>query len=132
MTWVNVSIPDGATGRRCGESMDVLVEWEFDGAVSALELKLCWTTESPNGSPEPVVVKTERIEPTEAKGSRTVRLELPDSPWSFVGKLFLLQWYVEFGTTEWITRKADFVLSPNGSPIRTRPESPEPPGPGSV
>src|SRR5258706_6277820 len=120
MTWVNVALSDALPAYRSGESLEAEAEWELDAPVSALELRLCWTTESGYGSQEPVVVRTERMEGLEAKGRRKVRLDLPDAPWSFEGKLFSLQWFVEVSSDDHISRKARFVLSPTGAPIRTR------------
>ena len=123
MTWVNVALSDALPAYRPGESLEAEAEWELDGDGSALELRLCWRIESPSGSPDPVVVRTERLEGLDSKGRRKIRVELPDGPWSFEGKLFSVEWFVEVASGDHISRKARFVLSPTGEPIRTRADA---------
>ena len=123
MTWVNVSVPAERKAWRPGEALEVRAEWELEAGAGPLQLRLCWKTSSPTSSPEPVVVKTESVDVPEAKGERALRMDLPDGPWSFIGKLFELEWYVELESADGISRKAEFVLSPTDGPLRTRPES---------
>jgi len=104
-----------------GEALEGTAEWELSMPTKQLELRLCWTTDAPAGSEEPVVLKTETIEAPSPEGRRRFRWELPEGPWSFEGKLFSVKWFLELVDEADERGRTEFVLSPTGQPLRNGP-----------
>lgn len=109
MTGIRIVLKETLPAFRPGEVLEGHVEGEESHSQ---ELRLCWTT----GEPEkPEVVRVEPLGPCSGDGRHPFRVELPDGPWSFEGKLFSIQWGVEVGSA-----RAEFILSPTGQALRPR------------
>ena len=115
MTTLQLILPDNRTSFEPGESIQVLAEWMLEPSVTAIELRLMWTTSGKGGTDQQIVQRWPFENPT-LRESKIVDVKLPDSPYSFSGKLISLSWTFEliaqpFGTSV----KAGFILSPTRS-----------------
>lgn len=120
MSSCKVTLEDASRPISPGQSLSGEAEWELSEDVEALEVRLCWTTEAMHGSEPPVIVKAEEIDHPARRGHRHFRYDLPAGPWSFEGKLFSVEWYVELSAQTRELARASFILSPFGQPVRTR------------
>jgi hypothetical protein len=125
MTSLRIALAEPLTAFLPGGFVEGDAGWELSDPAESLELKLCWTTDARVGHGDPVDARKETIENPGAEGRRKFRLELPEGPWSFEGKLFSLKWFVELSQGDHHYGRAEFVLSPTGKPIRTRDPEPE-------
>jgi hypothetical protein len=65
------------------------------------------------------VVKIVRFDPVTARGRRDVRFVLPESPYSFSGKLISLVWAIEvIADPGNETARLDVVIAPEAKEIR--------------
>lgn len=109
MTEIRIVLKEALPAFRPGEVLEGYVEGE--GSHSQ-DLHLCWTM---GPSEEPELVRAVPLDACSGDGRHPFRLELPDGPWSFEGKLFSIQWRVEVGSA-----RAEFILSPTGQALRPR------------
>src|SRR5262245_43430530 len=94
MNSLHVEPLDGRTAFEPGQSIEVQARWEFDEPPQAVELRLVWSTRG-KGEADLGVAQTVRFENPSASESRQCTLELPESPYSFSGKLISLIWTIE-------------------------------------
>lgn len=88
-----------------GESVEGVVE-----GAAGLELRLFWYTEG-KGTQDLEVVATQHLGP-----EGRFRLVLPDSPYSFSGKLISLIWALEVVGGA-VCPRAEILVSPDGGEI---------------
>jgi hypothetical protein len=92
--------------------------WNLAQPPRAVELRLFWFTRG-KGTEDAGVVETIRFDRPLAGETRSFRLRLPESPYSFSGKLISLVWALELvaePSKEVIRR--EFVLAPGGEEVR--------------
>ena len=76
-----------------GENVTGTVSWNLSQAPRILEVQLFWTTRG-KGTVDSDIVKVQTFENIPASGERPFSLQLPDSPYSFSGKLISVLWQV--------------------------------------
>lgn len=122
MTQLNVEFPEAKPALRPGDTIAGEASWTLSEPTSSLRIKLAWTTDGQGVGDEPVTVESQTIDQPATEGRQAFTFRLPDGPWSFEGRLFSVQWYVELEESPHRYDRAEFVLSPTGAPIRTAPD----------
>jgi hypothetical protein len=77
-----------------GDTIAGQATWHLDTDAEAIDLRLFWFTDV-DGSRQVEVVESRRIDRPEPNGERSFRFRIPESPYSFSGRLFTLAWAVE-------------------------------------
>lgn len=108
-------------GRRAfapGEEMAGRVRWWMGKDPRRVELRLRWRTEG-KGEPDTNVVQRLGFEDPRNQEHRPFRLRLPDSPYSFSGKLISLVWSLELKARPGgMLDVLEITLSPTGAEVR--------------
>jgi hypothetical protein len=100
-----------------GSAITGKIAWQLEGTVRSLDLRLFWYTQS-LGEKKVQIVETMPIDSAAPAGQRNFRFGLPDSPYSFTGKLIRLNWSLELVAEPGAqAAMVEFVLSPVGRPI---------------
>ncbi|HUG91195.1 MAG TPA: hypothetical protein VML55_10190 [Planctomycetaceae bacterium] len=94
MSRMHVETTDGQTRFEPGAEIHVRLEWDLEREPDTLELRLVWNTAG-KGTADLDVVETVRFDAPMSHGDRTASMRLPDSPYSFSGKLISLVWALE-------------------------------------
>lgn len=118
MSEVEITVRENKAAYRPGEEISGEVRWNFNEAPQAIELRLFWYT-SGKGTTDVEIVDDLRFDNPAARESRPYRFTLPESPYSFSGKLISLLWALELevdGGDDNVARY-EFVLSPSGKEI---------------
>lgn len=117
MNEIRVAIASGADSFRPGEDVGGTVSWNLEAAPSRLEVRLFWHTEG-KGDSDVEIACLETFPDPGREGSRSFRMRIPDSPWSFSGKLISLKWAVEaVAEPAGVAGHAPIVVSPTGREI---------------
>jgi hypothetical protein len=106
--------------KRCepGGEISGNVSWTFDFPPQRVELRLFWRTEG-RGSTDVGLVETVAFENPGVMGKRPFRLRLPESPYSFSGKLISLIWSLELVEQPGgEVAREDFIMGPKGEEVR--------------
>jgi hypothetical protein len=91
----------------------VLLEWQLDERPDSVELRLVWYTRG-KGDRDWNVAETIPFDGAQLYESRRCPLRLPDSPYSFSGKLISLIWAVELVVEpSGESRRLDLTIGPN-------------------
>lgn len=100
-----------------GERLVVVVQWELPQPPTYIELALVWFTQG-KGDRDYKVVERLKLENVPQSGTRRMAVQLPDSPWSFSGKLISLLWALELTSYPGKHRdRQEFVMAPGRSEI---------------
>ena len=94
MASLKISTVDGRTAFEPGETIEVLAEWQLEERPDRVEVRLVWYT-SGKGERDWSLVEAVPFENVPLFDSRRCELHLPDSPYSFSGKLISLVWAIE-------------------------------------
>lgn len=100
-----------------GEELAGEVSWLTDSAPGRVELRLFWHTEG-KGTRDIEVVETIGFDNAGRQDRRPFQLQLPNSPYSFSGKLISVVWALELvlaSTGE--TERLEIVISPTRAEI---------------
>ncbi len=105
-----------------GEELAGEVSWQCDSGPGSVELRLFWRTEG-KGTRDVEVAETMSFNVPGRQDRRDFRFQLPDSPYSFSGKLISVVWALELvllpsGETE----RLEIVISPTRSEIALQHE----------
>lgn len=112
-----VFLSDNRTAFRPGETLSVAVLWALSAAPGRMEARLFWRTRG-KGTEDLEIVAQQPLPAPAAAGETTLRFTLPDSPWSFSGKLISLTWGVEVvAEPGGQSARVEFVLGPNAQEI---------------
>lgn len=120
MSELELKIRDGQTHFTPGETVTVDLEWDLPKRPQRLELCLLWHTEG-KGDEDGEVEVRESIDINEARGQRSIDVHVPRRPYSFVGKLISLRWYLELSA--WPSKESTLVevsIAPGEGPVRLR------------
>ncbi len=77
-----------------GEELIGVAGWQLAEKPKCVELRLFWFTRG-KGSEDSGVVATQTFEDAQAEEGRQFQFRLPESPYSFSGKLISLVWALE-------------------------------------
>lgn len=77
-----------------GETLSGIASWSMDSAPKAADLRLFWFVDSPGGT-ESKVIATQSIPHPAAVGQHAFSFTVPQTPPSYHGVAFRLEWAVE-------------------------------------
>jgi hypothetical protein len=111
---LQVEIAGQRTAFAPGEEVEVQMQWNLDTPAEAVELRLVWNTTG-RGTSDLAVVNTIRFDTPQQSESRRERLRLPDSPYSFAGKLISLVWALELvALPDGASARQEITIAPVG------------------
>lgn len=100
-----------------GKTVSGKVEWSFPESPDSLELRLFWYTRG-KGDEDIGIVETVGFDSLTPSDSRKFCITLPDSPYSFSGRLISLYWALELvSKSPANTSREEIVVSPTGEEI---------------
>lgn len=100
-----------------GEELAGAALWEFPEAPSFAEVRLVWSTKG-KGSEDAAVVDTISFPSPQPGDTRPFKFELPESPYSFSGKLISLVWAVELVLQPGNhCARCEIVVAPDGKEV---------------
>jgi hypothetical protein len=109
---LRIELPAGRTAFRPGATLTGVVSWRLPVALDSLELRLFWFTRGKGTEDVSVVAHREYASPG-LSGRREFSFKLPESPYSFSGRLVSLTWALELVTPRGKqSARVEFVLSP--------------------
>lgn len=117
MNDLRIRTPGDRTAFEPGEAITGAVYWSLASPPRAIELRLFWFTRG-KGTEDFAVADTQRFESPLAEEARPFRLQLPEAPYSFSGKLISLVWALELvvepsGGIE----RLELVVAPGGREV---------------
>lgn len=122
MDQLQIVIEGGRTVFRPGESVRGRCEWVLDGSRSpsdALELHLLWFTRG-KGDEDIEIVQSQRFASSGRSGHAEFDFALPETPYSFSGKLISLTWALELVVGD-SARRSEIVVAPGKEPVALGP-----------
>jgi hypothetical protein len=117
MSELEIRTRDNKTDFLPGEELAGEVSWQTDSAPGPVELRLFWHTEG-KGTRDVEVIESISFNVPAPQDRRDFRFQLPDSPYSFSGKLISVVWALELvlpSTGE--TERLEIVISPTREEI---------------
>ncbi len=117
MSELTIHIEGDKTSFLPGEEVTGTVSWQLSEPAEQISLNLLWHT-SGKGDSDAEITETVNFASPSNKDSRPFRLRLPDSPYSFSGKLISLGWALEIlvePSEE--SMRLDIIVSPSGKEI---------------
>jgi hypothetical protein len=118
MSQLSLTPVGGNASRRPRDVIELEAQWALDAPVDELEARLFWYTMG-KGLEDFSVVESQSVESPLPSETRSFRFVLPEGPYSFVGRLEVLQWAVELIAGESVARW-EFMLGPEGRAIELR------------
>jgi len=101
-----------------GDELTGSVEWRCEKAPQKMELRLFWFTRG-KGTEDVGVVETVRFEQPQLNEKRKFRMRLPESPYSFSGRLISLIWALELvAELPRQAKRVEIVVGPQGQEVR--------------
>jgi hypothetical protein len=101
-----------------GEDLAGSVYWKLDESANALELRLFWFTRG-KGAEDARVLDVLRFDQPKKEEDRPFRFKLPDSPYSFSGKLISLVWALELVTEPAKdVERLEITMAPGGKEVQ--------------
>src|SRR5262245_36921602 len=94
MKYIQISVDGDKQYFLPGENIGGTARWQLEESVESLEIRLFYYTEG-KGTTDIEVVETTEIKEPPMSGSQRFEWRLPNSPYSFSGKLISLLWAVE-------------------------------------
>jgi len=117
MDKLNIALNEDKTAFAPRETIHGTVQWNLTTNPRHLELSLFWYTAG-KGTRDVGIVQTLRFDEPGAYGSKDFSFTLPDSPYSFSGKLISLIWALELTNSPGSeTIRREITLSPTGQEI---------------
>jgi hypothetical protein len=100
-----------------GETVSGTVSWTVDEPPAKAELNLLWSTRG-KGTQDVENVATIDFPDPQSRDSRSFRMPLPTSPYSFSGQLISLVWTLELNLDPGDQHAADeIVVAPSGQEV---------------
>jgi hypothetical protein len=112
---LSMSPSDNRPNRRPGETVEFSALWALQKPPAAVEARLFWFTRG-KGTEDVGIVATERVSAPGSAGEHAFLFTLPESPYSFSGRLISLLWAVELVADKSVAR-CEFTLAPDGREI---------------
>jgi hypothetical protein len=118
MNTLNIEIAGNITSFHPRDEITGQIAWSLEQRPRVMELRLFWYSQG-RGLVSSKIVETMRLESPPQNDRRVFRFKLPDSPYSFAGKLLELNWALElYVEPTGQVQRAEFHLSPTGSPVK--------------
>jgi hypothetical protein len=117
MNELTIELSNGLASFEPADEVNGTVAWVLGQQVS-MELRLFWFTRG-KGTEDVGIIKTIRFDQPSSRDKKAFNFSLPDSPYSFSGKLISLIWAMELiaEPSNQVARR-EIVLAPGGSEIR--------------
>jgi len=116
MSDLEIKTRDDKTDFLPGEEIAGEVSWQGDAAPRSAELRLFWHTQG-KGTRDVEVIETISFASPARQDRRDFRFALPESPYSFSGKLISLVWALELVLSTDETERLEIVISPSRTEI---------------
>jgi len=117
MSELKIATRDERTAFHPAETIQGVVGWRLDQPPQSIELRLFYYTRG-KGTDETVVAQTVPFPDPQQEEARPFSVTLPDSPYSFSGKLISLIWALELiALPSNDCTRLEFVLSPSRQEI---------------
>lgn len=118
MTELAIATREDRTAYEPGDEVVGDVHWKLDSPAGVLELRLFWFTRG-KGVEDAGVVETVRFDRPQLEETRPFRFRLPDSPYSFSGKLISLVWALELvAEPANDVHRLEITMAPGGEEIQ--------------
>ncbi|HTL59224.1 MAG TPA: hypothetical protein VL361_26360 [Candidatus Limnocylindrales bacterium] len=118
MNELKIDLADARTAYEPGEEVAGSVSWQFDKPARDVELRLFWFTRG-RGIEDAGVIETIRFEQPLQQETRLFRLQLPQAPYSFSGKLISLVWALELVSESGkAVSRQEIVMAPAGKEVQ--------------
>jgi hypothetical protein len=105
---------------RPGESVEGNVQWKFPEAAETISVRLLLETTA-NWNSQKIYAAGLQWKQLPASGVCNFSLQLPEGPYSFIGKKIRIDWSVEVECSGWsYTEEAEFTFSPTGEPLELK------------
>lgn len=114
---IRIDVAGGRPNFRPGGQVTANVEWSFSGSPGPLAVRLIWFTRG-KGIDDTTVIEQQDVPDPRESGRRQFTFALPETPYSFKGKLIHLFWAVAAeaeGADE--RERAEFIMSPSGQEV---------------
>jgi hypothetical protein len=115
MNTCRISLDDGRSAYRPGETISGVVEWNGETAPGQLELRLFWYTQG-KGTQDVGVAATQGIDTHGPDVRRPFRLVAPAHPPSLSGKLVSVCWAIELIGGDEVLRQ-ELVIGPGAREV---------------
>jgi len=117
MKYVQISIDNNASNFKPGDQISGTASWQLEESAKTIEVRLFFYTEG-KGTRDIEVLETLQLDSPPISGTQQFDWRLPQSPYSFSGKLISLIWAVEVvllpsGEAE----SFEFQMTPTGKEI---------------
>ena len=117
MNNLSISIDGGASSFVPGQSITGTISWQYTNPLTSLELRLFWYTQG-RGTQDVEVIDVLAVENPLMSGNQTFSFMLPESPFSFSGKLISLLWALELVAKPGNdVSRTEITLSPTGREV---------------
>ena len=116
MSEFSIRTLDGRIAFEPGEEITVVAEWQCPVVPPSLEIRLGWTTAG-KGTIDYAIEKSIAIENARPSETREVKLQLPEAPYSFSGKLISLVWSLELFTEPGSSPRMEITIAPGAKEI---------------
>jgi hypothetical protein len=114
---ITIDLEGGRTAFSPGALLRGSVGWSLQSAPADVEVRLFWYTQG-KGTQDIKVVKIQRFDAAGTSSRHQFRFKLPDSPYSFSGKLVSLLWAVEaVALPGERSARLGIVLAPEGKEV---------------
>ena len=123
MNRMHIEPTGGTTNFAPGSQFEGKITWELDEEPESIELRLVWSTAG-KGDRDLDVADVVTFDNPGRRGSQSVELSLPRTPYSFSGKLISLIWAVEliaFPSND--STRTEIIIAPNATEILLRQDS---------
>jgi hypothetical protein len=94
MSELKLEFENGNTHVHPGETIRGVASWKLDQHAALIDLRLFWYTEG-KGTQDVTVINTITLDHPQQEQSYAFQFALPQSPYSFSGKLISLIWAIE-------------------------------------
>jgi len=114
---LSITVTRDRTAFQPGEEIEVRAEWRLNPTPDRVELRLVWYTEG-KGDRDWKLVDSHTFDRPRAYDAQTCRIPLPDSPYSFSGKLISLVWALELVVKpHGNSRRLEITIGPGGKEV---------------
>lgn len=125
MNRLTIHMPEDRKAFRPGEEVVGEVAWELEKDPESVELRLGWFTRG-KGTIDADTVWSVRWDDARQRDRREFRLQLPDGPYSFSGKLISLIWELELTVRPGdLSERLELVVGPHAAEVVLGDAGPE-------
>jgi len=118
---IQIHIRDQQSAFRPGETLAGETSWQFHQPPASVEVRLFWFTRG-RGTEDVELIQSVSFEAPRQQDQRSFQFTLPDSPYSFSGKLISLIWAIEAVTKPGNdSARIEFIVSPTLAEILLQP-----------